>query len=128
MSAKLALGHPLGNPDPVMVYLPPAVEITVGALAVIAPFTTKEYELLSPTGSVLTFTSYYPLSTSGRVKTIEVAEEEDGVTLLYRPVFLLVRMTRGEPRLRFVPLRVMLPVVIVLVDMLVRDGDCAKGM
>lgn len=48
--------------------------------------------------------------------------------MLYRPVFLLVRMTNGEPRLRFVPERTILPVVIVLVEILVSDGDWANGM
>lgn len=41
MIAKLELGHPLGNPDPAIVNLPPAVEIRVGVLAVMTPLTTN---------------------------------------------------------------------------------------
>ena len=41
VSAKLALGHPLGSPEPEIVYFPPAVEITAGDLVTIAPLTAR---------------------------------------------------------------------------------------
>ncbi len=110
----MGLGHPSGSPEPEIVNLPPAVEIAEGALAVIAPLTTKRYPFVSPMGSTLTLTLYWPLSTSGRVKVMDVAEAAEGVTLVSLPVFLLVRTTMGEPRSRLLPVRVTVPVVIIL--------------
>lgn len=47
----------------------------------------------------------------------------EGVTLVVRLVLRLVRMTMGEPRLKFVPLRTILPEVMVFELILVSVGD-----
>lgn len=62
----------------------------------------------------------------GTVKVREVLETDDGVTRVTRLVLRLVRTTTGEPRLKLVPLRMMLPEVMVLALMLVKVGDCAS--
>lgn len=58
--AKYLLGQPLGRPVPVMVNLPPEVEMLVGELEVIAALTTKRYALVYPVGSTRTLTLYCP--------------------------------------------------------------------
>ena len=60
--------------------------------------------MVSPRGSFLTFTSYVPASMLGTLKLMEVSVAEAGVTLVTLLVFLLVRITFGDPpELRFVP-------------------------
>lgn len=123
VKAKYLFGQPLGNPVPVIVNLPPAVEMLVGELAVIAALITKRYALVSPVGSTRTLTLYCPASTLGTAKVREVLDTVEGVTSVTRLVLRLVRTTMGDPRLKLVPLRTILPEVMVLALILVNVGD-----
>ena len=57
------------------------------------------------------------------MKTKEVEVTLKGVTVFDKLVFLFVRMTTGVPRLKLVPVNVIVPVVIELVEILDKEGD-----
>ncbi len=97
--------------------------MTEGVLAVMAELTVRRKALDYPMGSVLTFTSYVPDWREGSVKVMEVAVAAVGVAVVTSDVSLLVRTTIGVPWLRLTPVRVMVPVVMALVDMLVNLGE-----
>ena len=122
------MGHPLGSPEPEIVTLAPLVEMVEGVLVVMAVVTNSKYPLDSPTGSILTLTSYHPLCTLGIVKVIEFAVVEVGVTILTKLVFLCVKTTTGVPRLKFTPVSVTLPEEMELTDIEVNLGEREESM
>ena len=61
------------------------------------------------------------------MKIIEVALADEGVILVAKEVPLLVSTTIGVPRFKLIPVRVMAPAVMLLVDILVNLGEEAAS-
>lgn len=67
---KLSLGHDEGSPLPLTVILAPFIDTEEGETPVIEAVCLSKKALVSPMGSILTLTLYYPDSKPGIVKAI----------------------------------------------------------